>query len=183
MRPEKITLTLTDNYNNVVATKDVTAEDNWEYVFDKLPGYDKEGNEITYTLTESDVSGYTATITDYNVTNTHELETISYSIIKKWADSDNQDVIRPDEITVRVKDKTTGEEAASASLNEANGWKCEFKELNMYKDGKLIEYEIVEDPVQGYTYDISETSENVFEIINTHIPETTEITISNSISK
>ena len=53
-----------------VASKTVSASDNWQYSFDNLPA-DANGQKITYTVTENAVAGYTSTVDGYNITNTH----------------------------------------------------------------------------------------------------------------
>ena len=53
-----------------VASKTVSASDNWQYSFDDLAAY-ANGQKITYTVTENAVAGYTSTVDGYNITNTH----------------------------------------------------------------------------------------------------------------
>ena len=53
-----------------VASKKVSASDNWQYSFNNLAAY-ANGRKITYTVTEDAVAGYTSTVDGYNVTNTH----------------------------------------------------------------------------------------------------------------
>ena len=53
-----------------VASKTVSASDNWQYSFDNLAAY-ANGQKITYTVTEDAVAGYTSTVDGYNITNTH----------------------------------------------------------------------------------------------------------------
>ena len=53
-----------------VASKKVSASDNWQYSFDNLAAY-ANGKKITYTVTEDAVAGYTSTVDGYNITNTH----------------------------------------------------------------------------------------------------------------
>ncbi|KZU75035.1 Alcohol dehydrogenase [Lactiplantibacillus plantarum] len=53
-----------------VASKKVSASDNWQYSFDNLAA-DANGKKITYTVKEDAVAGYTSTVDGYNITNTH----------------------------------------------------------------------------------------------------------------
>ncbi|MGH2204823.1 Cna B-type domain-containing protein, partial [Enterococcus faecalis] len=55
-RPEKINVNLLAN-GRVVATKEVSEADGWQYVFDNLPKYEN-GQEIVYTVTEDQVPEY-----------------------------------------------------------------------------------------------------------------------------
>lgn len=69
IRPSSITVNLLAN-GRQVASKTVSASDNWQYSFDNLAAY-ANGQKITYTVTENAVAGYTSTIDGYNITNTH----------------------------------------------------------------------------------------------------------------
>lgn len=69
IRPSSITVNLLAN-GQQVASKKVSASDNWQYSFDNLAAY-ANGQKITYTVTEDAVAGYTSTVDGYNITNTH----------------------------------------------------------------------------------------------------------------
>lgn len=69
IRPSSITVNLLAN-GQQVASKTVSASDNWQYSFDNLAAY-ANGKKITYTVTEDAVAGYTSTVDGYNITNTH----------------------------------------------------------------------------------------------------------------
>ena len=69
IRPSSITVNLLAN-GRQVASKTVSASDNWQYSFDNLAAY-ANGQKITYTVTENAVTGYTSTVDGYNITNTH----------------------------------------------------------------------------------------------------------------
>lgn len=69
IRPSSITVNLLAN-GQQVASKKVSASDNWQYSFDNLAA-DANGQKITYTVTENAVAGYTSTVDGYNITNTH----------------------------------------------------------------------------------------------------------------
>lgn len=185
LRPEEITVILnktvsdkTTKVTEVKVSKDnVTGE--WNFKFASLPEFEN-GEKIIYTVEEVDVDGYTKEIKNYTITNTHTPETITFNITKEWYDEENNDGIRPDSITVRIlADK---EEVASAILSEDTNWQATFKDLPKYKNGQKINYEIVEDEVDGYTPTISdpikENDNNTTIIIkNTHELEKTEIII------
>ena len=69
IRPSSITVNLLAN-GQQVASKKVSASDNWQYSFDNLAAY-ANGQKITYTVTEDAVAGYTSTVDGYNITNNH----------------------------------------------------------------------------------------------------------------
>ena len=70
-RPESITINLLAN-GEKVDSKTITPQNgSWTYEFDEgLPVY-KNGQKITYTISEDTVSGYKSKVTGYNVTNTY----------------------------------------------------------------------------------------------------------------
>lgn len=68
MRPESITVHLLAN-GKTVATKKVTADDNWQYSFTNLPVF-AHGKQIVYTISENEVDGYTSSVDGYDLTNT-----------------------------------------------------------------------------------------------------------------
>lgn len=75
VRPESITLNLLAD-GEQVKTATITEADDWAYTWTDLPQM-KDDKEITYTVEESTVEGYTATISGsaaegFTITNTHE---------------------------------------------------------------------------------------------------------------
>ena len=69
-RPESITINLLANGGKVDSKKITPQNDSWTYKFEDLPVY-KNGQKITYTISEDTVSGYKSKVTGYNVTNTY----------------------------------------------------------------------------------------------------------------
>lgn len=169
-RPTQITIRLSDGENEQAKT--VTAADNWEWSFSDLPKY-KDGTEITYTITEDGVPGYTSAVDGYNVTNTHTPETINVQGSKTWEDKDNQDGIRPDTITIRLL--ANGTEKDSVDVNADDGWSWEFKDLPKYENGTEILYTITEDVIEDYTPEV-----NGYDVMNTHTPGKTSVTVTKS---
>ena len=169
-RPESVTIHLFANKVDTNKTAEATKENGWKYAFNNLPKYEN-GNEIVYTITEEKVDGYTTDIDKFNITNTHTPETINISGVKTWVDNDNQDGKRPESVTIHLfANKVDTNKTAEAT--KENGWKYAFNNLPKYKNGNEIVYTITEEKVDGYTTNIDK-----FNITNTHIPETTEITV------
>ena len=81
-RPESIIVNLLAN-GKKVASKTVTANNNWSYRFADLDKF-SNGTEIVYTVSEEAVTGYETTIKGYNITNTIKQEKISVSGTKTW---------------------------------------------------------------------------------------------------
>ncbi|PED74294.1 hypothetical protein CN578_29755 [Bacillus toyonensis] len=53
----------------VIATKEVSAADEWKYAFTDLATYDAEGNAYKYELKEQPVNGYKSEVHGYDITN------------------------------------------------------------------------------------------------------------------
>ena len=85
-RPTSITVNLIQN-GTKVASKEVTAADDWKYSFTKLRKYDANGKEYTYTITENPVTNYDTSVSGYNITNTLKL-----SLTKKATDKNGNTI-------------------------------------------------------------------------------------------
>jgi LPXTG-motif cell wall-anchored protein len=163
IRPSSITVNLLAN-GQQVASKKVSASDNWQYSFDNLAAY-ANGQKITYTVTEDAVAGYTSTVDGYNVTNNHTPATVKVSGAKTWNDNNNQDGIRPSSITVNLL--ANGQQVASKTVSASDNWQYSFDNLAAYANGKKITYTVTEDAVAGYTSTV-----DGYNITNTHNPTT-----------
>lgn len=172
-RPAQITVNLLKN-GQKVDSKTVTEADGWKWTFDNLNKYENDA-EITYTVEEETVEGYTATVNGYNITNTHTPGKTSVQVTKKWDDADNQDGKRPSSVTVELyadgqkTDKTL-------VLSQENNWTGSFAELDEYKAGKQIEYTVKESGVEnGYIASIFGSIKNGFVVTNTRATEKTTV--------
>ena len=163
IRPSSITVNLLAN-GQQVASKTVSASDNWQYSFDNLAAY-ANGQKITYTVTEDAVAGYTSTVDGYNVTNNHTPATVKVSGTKTWKDNNNQDGIRPSSITVNLL--ANGQQVASKTVSASDNWQYSFDNLAAYANGQKITYTVTEDAVAGYTSTV-----DGYNITNTHNPTT-----------
>ena len=150
IRPDSITINLLANGEKVSSTI-ANSESNWNYSFTNLDKYN-QGTEIKYALEEVLVDGYTSEITDFNITNTHTPETVSYILQKAWSDQDNNDGIRPEYIIVHLY--ADGYEKLSQKVTAESGWTYTFEDLPKYNNGKLINYTFTEDVVKGYNSSI-----------------------------
>ncbi len=171
-RPEAITINLVAN-GNIVKSVTVTEDDDWSYSFTDLPKFEN-GEEINYSITEEAVADYSTTYDGYNVTNEHTPGKTSVTVTKSWNDNNNQDGVRPNEITVKLlaDGKDTGK---SLTLNEANNWTSSFTELDEKSKGEDIVYTIEETAVEGYSTVITGTQTSGYVITNSHTPETIEV--------
>ena len=166
IRPASITVKLLANSKDTGKTATATAETGWKYEFTNLDRY-QDGKAIEYTVKEVGVpTGYTATETGMNVTNTHTPEKTSVKGKKIWKGDENHKDARPASITVKLfaNGKDTGK---TAIASEASGWTYEFTDLDRNQDGKEITYTIDEAELpKGYTKAV-----DGYTITNTYTPE------------
>ena len=164
-RPDHIILHLFANGTELTdKVKVVTAENDWEWSFTDLPKY-ANGTELTYTVTEEAVTGYTTDITGnaatgFTITNTHTPELISIEGKKNWNDAGNQDGKRPASITINLL--ADGVEVDSRTVTAEDDWRWSFTELPKKAAGEDIVYTITEDAADGYLsevkgYDVTNT--------------------------
>ena len=172
-RPESVTIRLLADGEDTGKTVELNEENGWKSEFTDLD-VNKDGKEIVYTIEEDPVpDGYTVSITGdktsgFVVTNSYTPGKINIPVEKVWDDSNNQEGKRPESVTIRLL--ADGEDTGkTVELNEENGWKSEFTDLDVNKDGKEIVYTIAEDPVpDGYEVSITGDKTNGFIITNTH---------------
>lgn len=158
------------NGDKVVQELEVSEKTGWKFESKKLPKYEN-GKEIKYTVKETAMTEYKATITTdkdgkYTITNEHTPEKTAVKGKKIWKDEDNKDGIRPSSVTVKLlaDGKETGQ---TATVSETSGWTYEFTDLDRYQEGKEIAYTVEEVNVpDGYT-----ASVEGYNITNTHTPE------------
>ena len=158
------------NGEKVVQEIEVSEKTGWKFESKKLPKYEN-GKEIKYTVKETAMTEYKATITTdkdgkYTITNEHTPEKTAVKGHKIWKDEENKDGIRPASITVKLlaDGKETGQ---TATVSETSGWTYEFTGLDRYREGKEIAYTVEEVNVpDGYT-----ASVEGYNITNTHTPE------------
>lgn len=160
------------NGEKVVQEIEVSEATGWKFESKALPKYEN-GQEIKYTVKETAMTEYKATITTdkdgkYTITNEHTPEKTAVKGHKIWKDEENKDGIRPASITVKLlaDGKETGQ---TATVSETSGWTYEFTGLDRYREGKEIAYTVEEVNVpDGYT-----ASVEGYNITNTHTPEKT----------
>ncbi len=150
-RPENIKIQI-KNGDTVVAEKEILSTE-LGTIFTNLPKYDSEGNEITYSIEETEVNEgdlkfYVSSIEGSTITNTFTLPddiknaTTSITAIKHWVDTEEQKVHRPANIKVQIKNGETVVEEKEISNTTEN---VTFENLPKYdENGNEIIY-IVEE--------------------------------------
>ena len=173
-------------FKNGVATtqeKVLDKDNNFKATFDNLPDTDAVNGVNTknvYTVKEVDADGnalnagdkiklgdkeFVVSYDGAKVKNTLVNPEIKLEGKKIWNDANDQDGIRPDEVTVRLiaNGIDTGKTTKATKLGN---WEYKFENLAKYDaNGDEIVYSVVEIGVPGYTAEINGTT-----ITNTHTP-------------
>lgn len=161
-RPASITVNLLKNGTKVdskTVTPDVSGA--WTYSFSGLDKYNADGTEITYTVSEDSVDGYTSTVTGTNITNSYTPETTVVKVTKAWVGP------KTNSVTVHLLADGT-DTGKTITLDEAANWTGTFSNLPKYKSGTAIVYTVKEDDVANYTNAITGDATTGFTITNTN---------------
>ena len=169
LRPEQVTIKLLANGTETGQTTTATAANGWTYEFTGLDAKDAQGQAITYSVAEEAVTGYTSTVNGYDITNSHTPETVDVRGTKTWEDGDNQDGLRPEQITVKLLADGV-ETGQTTTATAANNWTYEFSNLPKNKAGQAISYSVAEEAVAGYN-----TTVNGYDLTNNHATDLTSV--------
>lgn len=194
-RPKEIKVRLLKNGSKV---EDITLSENLEYTWylitqdtDQYTVKELKKNNDPVENNENFDENYKAIYTSESSTNTititnkHIPEKVNKTVNKSWDDANNQDGLRPTQITVELLkkiDETVQSTNKTAVLNEENGWKFTFEDLDKYENGKEIEYIVKEKEIpNGYTTKEQEKSfknVDVVTIVNSYTPGTVNKTVN-----
>lgn len=177
----------------------LNAANQWKASVSGLPTNDANGNRYTYKVEEDAVAGYKGSVegsssTDangnvsytYTLKNSHAPSVVSLSVTKVWQDADNQDGVRPEQVSVDVLRSEDGGATktivATLKLSAQNNWTATLDKQPVYgKSGKYV-YSISEAKVDGYTGSVEtavdEKGNYAFKLINTHAVETTQVGVT-----
>ncbi len=176
------------------ATLDGTTTDedgNWTYTFTNLDKY-ANGEEIEYSIDEADLDNYDKDIDGLTITNSREVEKTTVKVTKVWDDDDDSEGFRPDSVTFNLFGVNKETPVASITLSENSekdedgNWTYTFTDLDVYAEGKTINYTVEEattttitgtDGTGTYATSTSGTMAAGYVITNTHTPETTTSTV------
>ncbi len=138
-------------YDTHVETVTVTVRDLGEGELTAVPSYDADGSVFTNTYKRP----YVPT------------ETVSCTVTKVWNDNGDEAGLRPESITVQLKDG--GKVIETATLSAENGWSKTWSELSEDGDYSVAEVNVPE----GYTSSVTGGSTS-FTITNTYVPPIVE---------
>ena len=119
------------------------------------------------------MEGYTTTYDGFNIINSYTPAEVGLTVTKAWADSDNEDGLRPDDITIVLY--ADGElTETQLVLTAEDNWSGSFVGLPKYANGVEIVYTIGEIAVEGYNTVIRGDMVSGFVVTNSHtvIPQT-----------
>ena len=169
-RPSSITINLLKN-GVKAGSRTVTEADGWKWNFENLDKYEN-GKAINWSISEDQVDGYSTAINGYDVTNSYTPGKTSVQVTKAWADRDNQDGKRPENVKVQLLADGKEVEGKTLTLTATNNWTDTFTDLDEYAFGEKIQYSVKEETVgNGYTSVLSGSAEEGFTITNTREPE------------
>ena len=145
------------NGNELVETIEVTGDD-WTFTSRELPMFEADGvTEVTYTIEEQDLAGFSAAINETTITYTFIPETITISGNVTWNLKGNTEELVPYQVTVLIKD---GDKLiTSAIASEDDGWNYKTDTLPKYRsDGSTeIDYTVEAEAVDGFISEVSGT--------------------------
>lgn len=174
-RPETVTVKLLADGVDTGKTVTLSEANRWEDSFTDLDEK-AEGAEITYTVQEVEVPGYTNTVNgDANrgfvIINAYTPETVSVAGSKTWDDNDNRNGKRPEGITVRLH--SNGTEIAHKYVTAAESWSWSFSGLPKFDKGTAVRYTITEDAVDEYS-----TTYSGYDVTNSYTPGKVSLAVS-----
>ena len=186
------------SYTGLVFDSYVNGTGNWKRVGDKfvLDGVLAKGASASFrVIFNTTVSGNftNVVVANSNVTenktteNKTEVVPIRVNVTKVWNDNNNQDGMRPENVTIILL--ADGKKIDEIVLSDKNNWNHIFVELPMVKDGKVINYTVSEIPIENYTMNIiNKTVDDFtviianntynFDVVNTHNPLRTSVNVT-----
>ena len=168
-RPASVTVKLLANEDETNQTIDVTANNDWRFTFSNLPEY-ADGKKIDYTISQVEIPNYTTIIDGYTVTNTYSA--YDNNIVEAvgsvfWDDGNNSKGLRPETVTVHLKNGSNVEVAFdTVEADEDGNWEFSFGAIPI---NDTQSYTVTIDEIPGYTFTVDNTNSPVFRVFCTLI--------------
>ena len=141
--------------------------------------YDKTVYEVEVSvIKDAQTNRLNATVSktpeELKFTNTFIQKMIDIPITKVWNDNNNNDGKRPKNVEVELLENgsSTGKKLI---LSSENNWKGSFQNLVAEKDGKVINYSVVEVAINGYQSSVTGDVNTGYTITNSYSNETVNI--------
>lgn len=150
----------------------------WSFSFAGKPKF-SGGTEITYTVVEKAVEGYSTTVEGYDIANARTPDQTSVTVTKAWNDDNDRDRVRPGSVTVKLL--ADGEDTGkTVELSADNNWSSQFTKLPVNKAGRPIAYTVEESgTVEGYGEPVvTGNATQGYVVTNTHEVATTSVAVS-----
>ncbi|WP_298075257.1 Cna B-type domain-containing protein, partial [uncultured Corynebacterium sp.] len=177
----------TETYKQV----ELTAQNEWKAELKDVPRF-LDGKEVSYSVKESDVPGYTPTYATIERTAdkfiarlTNTRDSTELKVKKVWIGQDAVEIDPavakgrlPEEVTVHVVQAVNGKEADYGdpiTLNADNNWSATVRDLPTHVDGKEAQYSVREDEVKGFKTDYTSFGD-AFTVVNKAEPTFLEVT-------
>ena len=181
MRPASVEVQLLADGVAAGDPVELNAANEWKHAWGDLPKL-ADGKAIKYTVAEVGVpEGYTSVVTGngsfgFTITNTHAVKTTAIGVKKVWNDGNDQDGLRPAEVTAQLL--ANGQVVAEAKLSAQNAWAHQWTDLPTIADGKAIEYTVAETDVpEGYTSSVMGSAADGFTLVNAHTTAATSVSV------
>ena len=140
-RPEFITTVITGG--GTTQKYDIKESENWTHTFTRLPKYDNNGEEITYTVAEEGTYEFYALkeitgnqVSGFVITNefVQPTDTVDIEVRKEWEDTAEQQDRRPPEITALVTGtlETANDTVRRYNVKATENWTHTFEDLPKY---------------------------------------------------
>ena len=175
IRPDDVTFTVTGSDGKTYTETFSGSGNTWTKEI-KVNKYYNGGQEVTFTVDEANISSYTKSIDNskLTITNSYEPEKDTITVTKIWEDANDQDGIRPDDVTFTVtgSDGKTYTETFSGS---GNTWTKEIKVNKYYNGGQEVTFTVDEANISSYTKSIDNSK---LTITNSYEPEKDTITVT-----
>lgn len=141
VRPASVDAVLYAGDTATDKTVTLTAEGNWTATIKDMPVYTagKVGEAVNYSLKAvKEVEGYTSTTDGLTLTFSHKTAVTSVTATIAWDDAENQDGIRPENVTLQLKaDGEAVGDGITVKADSEGNWTKTWSNLPVNKEGAV----------------------------------------------
>lgn len=186
VRPASVDAVLYAGDTATDKTVTLTAEGNWTATIKDMPVYTagKVGEAVNYSLKAvKEVEGYTSTTDGLTLTFSHKTAVTSVTATIAWDDAENQDGIRPENVTLQLKaDGEAVGDGITVKADSEGNWTKTWSNLPVNKEGAVgqaVVYTVEESNLRAeYTQKTTGTAKDGFTITNSYTPKGVDIAVS-----
>lgn len=195
VRPDSLAVNL---LRDSAAFKAATLTDpDWSHTFVNLPKYQKgDGQSLSvYTVTEESIDNYIPGAhglvgATYTLINSYAPKVMTVTAAKTWVDDNDAAGLRPASIALTLEARPVGSDSyvtvdqdqngdpidGVVTIGDAQGWTASWNNLPQRRNGRQLEYRVVEAPVADYITSYSVTSVQGTDVMS----ETKTVLITNT---